>query len=121
MTPEQREEMMARFRERGGGGPGGFGGMGAPQGMGGGARVSQQRRGTVMVKLPDGSLEARAVVVGVSDRVHGQVLEGLTEGEEVVVGKRDEEPATPSASQQQNQNNFDPRRGGGFPGGGRPF
>jgi macrolide-specific efflux system membrane fusion protein len=126
LTPEQREEMRARFQRGGGGGPGGpgggFGGMGAPQGMGGGgARSTQQRRGTVIVKLPDGSLEPRPVVIGVSDRVHGQVLEGLSENDVVVIGKRDEEPA-PSSSNQ-NQNNFDPRRGGGggFPGGGRPF
>jgi membrane fusion protein, macrolide-specific efflux system len=42
----------------------------------------------VMVKRADGMLEARQVVVGVTNRVHGEVLEGLKEGEEVVVGKR---------------------------------
>jgi macrolide-specific efflux system membrane fusion protein len=117
------------MRERGGGGgpggfgPGGFGGMGM---AGGGSGRQQQRRGTVMVKKADGTLEARQVVIGVSDRVHGQVLEGLTEGEEVVVGKREEEAAAASATQTNTQNNqnFRPdnfRGGGGFPGGGRPF
>jgi membrane fusion protein, macrolide-specific efflux system len=121
MTPEQREEMIRRFREQGGGGGAGFGrfGGGAPGGGGGVTRQPQQRRGTVMVKLADGKLEPRQVVIGVTDRIRGQVLEGLKEGEEVVVGKRDQTPATPASTPTQN---FDPRRGGGFPGGGfRPF
>ena len=42
-------------------------------------------------------------------------MKGLKEGEEVVVGKRDE---TPTAASSQS-NNSDPRRGGGF--GFRPF
>jgi macrolide-specific efflux system membrane fusion protein len=125
MTPEQREEMMARFRERGGaGGAGGFNGGGRFGGMGGGGNgQSQRRNGIVMVKLADGTLEQRRVVIGVTDRVRGEVIEGLKEGEEVIVGKREEEVAAPSTTQQNQNNNFDPRRGGnfsgGFPGGGR--
>ena len=109
--------------------PGGFGGMNAGGGGGGGAaRAPQQRRGTVMVKLADGKLEPRQVVIGVTNRVHGQVLEGLKEGEEVVIGLSEPVAApgsavqTPNANQNQNRpNNF---QGGGFPGGGgnfRPF
>lgn len=124
-TPEQ----IAEFQARRGGGGGGFGGF---RGMGGGAAaapgVVQQRRGTVMVKKADGELEARQVVVGVNDRVRGQVIEGLTEGEEVVVGKRETEPQTgpTAAGAQQNNNMNNQFRGnqGGFPGGGgnfRPF
>jgi macrolide-specific efflux system membrane fusion protein len=127
MTPEQREEMIRRFREQRGanGGGGGFGGgFGGPPG-GGVQGTAQRRPGTVMVMLANGKLEQRQVVIGVSDRVHGQVLEGLKEGENVVVGKSEPEPTTPAPTQNQNQN-FDPRRnggfsGGGFPGGGRPF
>ena len=127
-TPEQIEEFR---RSRGaGGGPGGFGGFrgmgGAPGAGAGGARQPQQRRGIVMVKKVDGSLEQRQVVVGVTDRVRGQVIEGLTEGEEVVVGKRETDPQTgPTAAGASNNNNNNNFRGnqGGFPGGGnfRPF
>jgi hypothetical protein len=126
MTPEQIAQARARMREGGGqGGPGGFGGFrgaGAPGGGAGATRQPQQRRGTVMVKQADGSLEPRQVVIGVTDRVRGQVLEGLEEGEEVVVGLSQQEAAPAPAPTQQNQN-F--RGQGGFPGGGgggfRPF
>jgi macrolide-specific efflux system membrane fusion protein len=109
-TPEQIEQMRQRFAQGGGGGggfrQGGFGG-----GVSGAA--PRQRRGTVMVKKADGTLEARQVVIGITDRIHGQVLEGLKEGEQVVVGKRDETPAVSTSNQNQNR---------GFPGGGfRPF
>lgn len=120
MTPEQREQFR-RMREQFGAG-GGFGGMG---GMGGGQRQPgqvQQRRGTVMVKKADGTLEARQVVVGVNDRVTGQVIEGLTEGEEVVIGRSDPD-ATAAPAQTQNPFQQGGNRGG-FPGGGgnfRPF
>lgn len=57
------------------------------------ARGMQRRNGTVTVKNADGTLETRQVVVGVADRVHGEVLEGLNEGEQVVVGKRQAEAA----------------------------
>jgi macrolide-specific efflux system membrane fusion protein len=62
------------------------------------ARGLQRRNFTVMVKKADGALEARPVVVGVTDRMHGEVLEGLKEGEEVVVGKREAKNKAPSAS-----------------------
>jgi macrolide-specific efflux system membrane fusion protein len=81
-----------------------------------------------MVKLADGKLEARPVVIGVTNRVHGQVLEGLKEGEEVVVAKREAVAAPGSAAQPNQQNNQNQNRPnnfqGGFPGGGgnfRPF
>jgi macrolide-specific efflux system membrane fusion protein len=93
-------------------------------GGGGATRAPQQRRGTVMVKLADGTLEPRQVVIGVTNRVHGQVLEGLTEGEEVVVGTRQEEEAAVAAAGAalNNNQNFRPNQGG-FQGGGggRPF
>jgi hypothetical protein len=126
-TPEQIEQFQ-RMRANGGGagGFGGFRGMGAP-GAGADGRQPQQRRGIVMVKKADGTLEQRQVVVGVNDRVRGQVIEGLNEGEEVVVGKRETEPQTgpTAAGATQNNNNNNNFRGnqGGFPGGGnfRPF
>jgi hypothetical protein len=75
-----------------------------------------------MVKKADGTLEARQVVIGVNDRVRGQVIEGLTEGEEVVVGKRETEPQTgPTAAGATNTNNNNFRGNQGFPGGGGNF
>lgn len=131
-TPEQMEQMRQRMAQGGGapGGPGGGarfspeqmeqfrqrqgGGFGGA-GMGGNRQGQQQRRGTVMVKQADGSLEARQVVVGVNDRVYGQVLEGLEEGEEVVIGRN--EPAAEAAAAPQLPGNQNFRGGGGF----RPF
>jgi macrolide-specific efflux system membrane fusion protein len=144
MSPEQIEQFRRNRAAGGQGGqsgggfngprPGGFGGMGAPGGAATAAgaaapRQAQRRNGTVMVKKADGTLEARRVVYGVTNRVHGQVLEGLKEGEEVVVGKREKAPATGTAQPNQNQNQNRPNNfqgggnfpGGGFPGGGRPF
>ncbi len=136
MTAEEREAMIARMRAQGGGfnggqRPGGFGQRGnnmAAAGATGAPRPAQRRNGTVMVKKADGTLEARRVVIGVTDRVHGEVIEGLKEGEEVVVGKREAEvanrPSTPNNNQQNNNQNRNnqggfPGGGGGFPGGGR--
>lgn len=161
MTPEEREQAIARMREQGGmqgggqrmggtqGGQraGGFtggqrmGGMpggGPRQGMGNfggmgrlsaeaGPRPAQRRSGTVMVKKADGQLEARRIVYGVSNRVHAEVLEGLTEGEVVIVGRSEtESDAAPRPNNNNNNNNnqnWNNNRGGGggFPGGGRPF
>src|SRR5690606_37011454 len=104
------------------GGPGGFGG--GMRGMGAGNGQQQTRRGIVVVKKGEDQYEARQVVIGVSDRVHGEVLEGLSEGDVVVHGRS--EVNTAAAAPAQNQmpnNNF--RGQGGFPGGGggnfRPF
>lgn len=122
-TPEMTEQFRRMREQRGaqGGDGGGFGG--GP----GGQRPTNQvrpRNGTVMVKLPDGKLEARAVVVGVTNRVHGEVLAGLKEGEEVVAGKHEAEAAAASASSNSGfpAGGFPPGGfpGGGFPGGGFP-
>jgi membrane fusion protein, macrolide-specific efflux system len=127
MSPEQIEQfrrMRAQNGGPGGFGGGNFGGMNAGGGApGAGPARAQRRPGTVMIKLADGKLEARRIVVGVTDRVHGQVLEGLKEGEEVVVGKRETNPA-PAATPNNNQNNNQNFRPNNFQGGGgnfRPF
>jgi macrolide-specific efflux system membrane fusion protein len=125
-TPEQieqfrrmREQRMAQGGGQGGGGFGGGFGGGRPGNAAGG--VTRQRNGTVMVKLADGKLEARQVVIGVTNRVHGEVLSGLKEGEEVVAGKREAEAAPAAGGQQQgNQNRQGNFPAGGFPGGGFP-
>jgi membrane fusion protein, macrolide-specific efflux system len=120
-TPEQmeqfrkmREQRMAqRGGEGGAGGSFGPGGFSAQQ-----QRGPQQRRGIVMVKLADGKLEQRDVVIGTTNRVHGEVLSGLKEGEEVVVGKHEAETAAAAPANNQNNQN----RPQGFPQGGfRPF
>lgn len=136
-TPEQ----IAEFQRSGGGnfgnfrgGGGGFNRQGAMASGGAptaaGPRPAQRRNATVMVKKEDGTLEARRIVYGVTDRVFGEVLEGLKEGEQVVVGKKEAASAARPATSNQNQNfnnqnfrggnNF--QGGGNFGGGGgRPF
>jgi macrolide-specific efflux system membrane fusion protein len=130
-TPEQIAEFRARGGNFGGGfNGGGFNRQGAMASGGNGApRTAQRRNGTVMVKKEDGTLEARRIVYGVTDRVFGEVLEGLKEGEQVVVGKKEAATAARPATNNQNQNfnnqnfrggnNF--QGGGNFGGGGRPF
>jgi len=141
LSPEQIEQFR-RMREQrmaqgggtggpGGGRPGGFGGGGFPGGnpaggFSGANSRAQQRSGVVMVKLADGKLEQRQVVVGVNDRIRGQVISGLKEGEEVVVGRHEDEAAAAPSNQNQNRNNNNRGNnfsGGGFPAGGgfRPF
>lgn len=80
--------------------------------------ATRQRRGTVLVKQADGKVVPREVVVGVTNRVHGEVLSGLQEGEEVVAGRRETEAPAASSSSQAGSN----RQGsaGGIPGGGMP-
>jgi len=131
-TPEQieqfrrmREQRAAQGGGQGAGPGGGFGGGFPPGGFGtGGPRGGNQpgavreRRGTVMVKGADGKLVAHDVVIGVTNRVHGEVLSGLKEGDEVVAGKREAEAA--AASPQGNNNNRQGGFPGGFPGGGFP-
>jgi membrane fusion protein, macrolide-specific efflux system len=138
MTPEQREQ-FARMRAQGGGGfggsraggqrPGGrgnFGAQGAEPAVAGGPRPAQRRTGMVMVQKADGTLEARRIAYGVTNRVHSEVIEGLTEGEVVVIGRKETEaaaaarPALPNQQFQQNNrgNQAFPAGGGGFQGGG---
>jgi macrolide-specific efflux system membrane fusion protein len=115
-TPEQIEQFRRLREQRGAQGsvPGsGFGGFG--NGRPDDSTVRQQR-GTVMVKGADGQLVAREVVIGVTNRVHGEVLSGLKEGEEVVAGKHEAEAAAASGQNNRQNNNGFP--GGGFPGGG---
>jgi macrolide-specific efflux system membrane fusion protein len=48
---------------------------------------------TVEVLRPDGSTETRALRLGVADRVHAEVLEGLSPGERVVIPRAPARPA----------------------------
>jgi macrolide-specific efflux system membrane fusion protein len=143
MTNEQREEMRRRFQQNGGGnfagrggnfqGGGNFNRQGGAAGAAAGRPAQVQRRtGTVMVKKADGTLETRRIVYGVSDRVFAEVIDGLKEGEQVVVGKHETEAAAAAPRTNTNNNNnqnFNQQgRGGNFQGGGgfgggggRPF
>lgn len=114
MTPEQREEMRARFRGRSGDGPGGgMGGMGRSSGS---PRANQDGPATAKIYLvqKDGdktALKPITVKTGISDGVYTEVVEGLNESDVVVSGLNI--PAgTPSAANV---------RPGGSPFGGSPF
>jgi hypothetical protein len=120
MSPAQQEQLRRMMSQFGGGGAG----VPSATGTGGaGMRPPARRNGMVMVKKADGTLESRQVVIGVTDRVFGQVLAGLKEGEEVVVGKREKPSVAGAASQPQGSrnNSFGISGGaGGFPAGGLP-
>jgi macrolide-specific efflux system membrane fusion protein len=58
----------------------------------------RSRKGTVKVIASDGQIEQREVQVGVTNRVQMQILNGLTEGDEVVVGLK----LPPSTARAQN-------------------
>ena len=61
------------------------------------------KRYLVLVMTPDGTIEDRAVAVGVTSRVFAQVLAGLGTGEQVVVGMKSKNtPARDSASAMRN-------------------
>ncbi|MCW5576154.1 MAG: efflux RND transporter periplasmic adaptor subunit [Burkholderiales bacterium] len=71
------------------------------------------RKATVKVIADNGSVQEREVTVGISNRIHAEILSGLAEGERVVAGIR--QPARPSTPPQQ-QRNLGPM-GFGTPGG----
>ncbi len=86
MSPEERERMMARFREgRGGGAGGGRGGSRAPD-----APVSRTVYTLAKEKNDAGDeidvLKPITVKVGSSDGVFAEVVEGLNEADLVVTG-----------------------------------
>lgn len=71
------------------------------------------RQAKVKVLLADGTVEEREVTIGISNRVHAEVLSGLKEGDRVIAGTREAE----------SRNNANPQgsalgqRGPGGPGG----
>jgi HlyD family secretion protein len=94
MTPEQREEMRARFRARSGDGSSG-GGMGGPGRSGGGPRSSQEGPVTAKIYLVqkdaaggDDKTVLKPVLIktGISDGVYTEVIDGVNEGDVVVSG-----------------------------------
>jgi macrolide-specific efflux system membrane fusion protein len=59
------------------------------------AQGAKSRNGSVRVLLADGTIQDRAVEIGVSNRVQAQVLSGLEEGENVVTGANAAPPGAP--------------------------
>jgi macrolide-specific efflux system membrane fusion protein len=56
------------------------------------------RQAKVKVMAEDGTIEERDVTIGISNRVHAEVLSGLKEGDRVIAGVREPErrPASPT-------------------------
>lgn len=61
------------------------------------------RPATVKVAQADGTIVTREVLVGVTNRVHAQILQGLEEGERVVAGEKVNERAPAAQGGQQNR------------------
>ncbi|MFY8092429.1 MAG: efflux RND transporter periplasmic adaptor subunit [Niveispirillum sp.] len=74
---------------------------GAPPGEGAGQR---ERPRMVQVLKPDGTVEERRIMIGVSDRVSAEVVSGLNEGDQVVVGRKPSAGQLKAQQQQQQQN-----------------
>ncbi|MFV3131069.1 efflux RND transporter periplasmic adaptor subunit [Niveispirillum sp. KHB5.9] len=84
-----------RQRRRDGNAP-----AGAPPGEGG----QRERPRMVQVLKADGTLEERRVMVGVADRVNAEIVSGLNEGDQVVVGRKPSSGQLKAQQQQQQQN-----------------
>ena len=97
---------------RGQGGMGGFGGMGAfGMAMGGASGDPAFKPAVAFVMNAAGNLEARAIILGISDWDYAEVLAGLKEGEELaLIGA-----AQLQARQQERMERMSQRMGGGRP------
>ena len=75
------------------------------------------RQAKVKVMAEDGTIEEREVTIGISNRVHAEVLSGLKEGDRVIAGVR--EPERRATATQQGTGLGQPNTGGpgGMPGG----
>lgn len=70
------------------------------------------RKATVKVETAPGQIEEREVMIGVSNRVHAQILSGLAEGDRVVAGIKLPEPPRRAGAPS------NPQGPGALPGGG---
>lgn len=50
-------------------------------------KADRDNRYAVRVEKPDGSVEVRRIKIGLNNKVNAEVLEGIKEGEEVVIGE----------------------------------
>ena len=104
MTPEERERAreqrrQAREQGQGGGAPAARppttpnASLKAAAGPGAAPRATRgPRQAKAKVLLADGTVEEREVTIGISNRVHAEVLSGLKEGDRVIAGTREAEP-----------------------------
>ncbi|CAN5441652.1 hypothetical protein BH11PSE9_BH11PSE9_26400 [soil metagenome] len=85
----------------------------AGNGMASIAAQRAPRRATVKVVSSEGVVQEREVTVGISNRVHAEILTGMNEGEKIVAGIK--VPDAPKRSaQQQGQGSQGPGQPGGF-------
>lgn len=102
LSPEERErlrEQRRQMREQGGAPAGAVPAARATAANVPGANVpaaaprSQRgpRQAKVKVMKEDGTIEEREITIGISNRVHAEVLSGLSDGERVVAGTREAE------------------------------
>jgi macrolide-specific efflux system membrane fusion protein len=87
MGGEARERRAGRPAEDGAAPPGADGPPRTRRAAGATA-TARQSEARVMVMRPEGSLEERKVTIGVSNRIHAEVISGLSLGETVVAGVR---------------------------------
>jgi membrane fusion protein, macrolide-specific efflux system len=73
------------------------------------------RIGTVKLAQADGSIVTREVQIGVTNRVHAEVLSGLAEGDRVVAGQKVDEKAAAGQQGPQGQQNRPGGQGFGGP------
>jgi HlyD family secretion protein len=99
MTPEEREQMRQRFRERGGGGggPGGFGGMGSRRAAEGPVSRTIYVVDKTQTNGDKPVLKPVTIKTGIADNSYTEVIDGLKENDEVVTGLNT--PITAAASQ----------------------
>lgn len=74
------------------------------------------RQAKVKVMLEDGSVEERDITIGISNRVHAEVLSGLKEGDRVVAGTREAEQPRRTNAQQGTGVGQSQNQGQGMPG-----
>ncbi|AUN33326.1 efflux RND transporter periplasmic adaptor subunit [Niveispirillum cyanobacteriorum] len=65
---------------------------------------ARERPRMVQVLKADGTVEDRRIMIGVSDRVNAEVVSGLAEGDQVVVGRKPSAGQLKAQQQQQQQN-----------------
>ncbi|MBP7564513.1 MAG: efflux RND transporter periplasmic adaptor subunit [Burkholderiaceae bacterium] len=133
MSDEERQrmrtEMQARRAAQGGNAPGNGD---RPRNAGARAQASgtqstaapaprPPRKATVKVETAAGQIEEREVTIGVSNRVHAQILSGLNEGDRVVAGvKQPDTPRRGGAQASGPQGGPGPQGGGAFGGAAAP-
>ena len=72
---------------------------GMPRNDGGVRPPRGPRQAKVKVMAEDGSIEEREITIGISNRVHAEVLSGLKEGDRVIAGVREPERRTTTPPQ----------------------